>query len=77
MWFLVPKTDCMNVIGSNWVFRNKLDESRVITKNNARLVAKGYNQEDIDYDETFPHATRLESVRLLLAFACTSGFKLF
>jgi len=43
VWFLVPKTSEMNIIGSNWVFRNKLDEDGVITRNKARLVAKGYN----------------------------------
>ena len=43
VWFLVHKTDEMNIIGSKWVFRNKLDEDGVITRNKARLVAKGYN----------------------------------
>jgi len=78
VWFLVPKTTEMNIIGSKWVFRNKLDEDGVITRNKARLVAKGYNQEEgIDYGETFAPVARLEAVRLLLAFACMSGFKLF
>jgi len=68
----------MNIIGTKWVFRNKLDEAGVITRNKARLVAKGYNQEEgIDYRETFALVARLETVRLLLAFACMSGFKLF
>ena len=66
-----------NIIGCKWVFKNKLDESEVFTRNKARLVAKGYNQEDIDYGETFALVARLEAVRLLLAFACMSGFKLF
>ena len=78
VWFLVPKTAEMNIIGSKWVFRNKLNEDGVITRNKARLVAKGYNQEEgIDYGETFAPDARLEAVRLLLAFACMSGFKLF
>jgi len=60
------------------VFRKKLDESGVITRNKVRLVAKGYNQEEgIDYDETFAPVASLEAVRLLFAFACMSGFKLF
>ena len=78
VWFFDPKTDEMNIIGSKWVFRNKLDEAGVITRNKARLVSKGYNQEEgIDYGETFASVARLEVVRLFLAFACMSGFKLF
>ena len=78
VWFLAPKSDEMNIIGSKWFFRNKLDEVGVITRNKARLVVKGYNQEEgIDYGETFAPVARLEVVRLLLAFACMSGFKLF
>ena len=67
-----------NIIGCKWVFKNKLDESGVITRNKASLVAKGYNQEEgIDYGETFAPVARLEVVRLLLAYARLSGFKLF
>ncbi|XP_068501178.1 uncharacterized mitochondrial protein AtMg00820-like [Phaseolus vulgaris] len=78
VWSLIPKTAEMNVIGTKWVFRNKSDDSGVITRNKARLFANGYNQaEGIDYDETFALVERLEAVRLLLAFACMSGFKLF
>jgi len=68
----------MNVIGTKWVFRNKMDEHGVITRNKARLVAKGYNQEEgIDYNETYAPVARLEAVRFLLAFSCIKGFKLF
>jgi len=58
--------------------RNKINEQGIITRNKARLVAKGYNQEDgIEYDETYDPVVRLESDRLLLAFSCMSGLKLF
>jgi len=68
----------MNIIECKWVFKNKLDEFGVITRNKERLVAKGYNKkESIDYDETFAPVARLEVIRFLLAFACMSGFKLF
>ena len=78
VWTFVPRTNQMNVIGTKWVFINKSDDSGVITRNKAKLVAKGYNQaEGIDYDETFTLVARLEAVRLLLDFACMSGFKLF
>ncbi|GJW32429.1 retrovirus-related pol polyprotein from transposon TNT 1-94 [Tanacetum coccineum] len=59
-------------------FRNKLDENGIVSQNKARLVAQGYNQQEgIDYDETYAPVARLESIRILLAYACALDFKLF
>ena len=41
-WTLVPRLVDKNVIGTKWVFRNKIDENGEITKNKARIVSKGY-----------------------------------
>ncbi|GJX26440.1 retrovirus-related pol polyprotein from transposon TNT 1-94 [Tanacetum coccineum] len=55
-----------------------LRQNGVVSRNKARLVAQGYNQQEgIDYDETYAPATRLESIRILLAYACALYFKLF
>ncbi|GKA98456.1 retrovirus-related pol polyprotein from transposon TNT 1-94 [Tanacetum coccineum] len=68
----------MTIIGTKWVFRNKLDENDVVSRNKARLVAQGYNQQEgIDYDETYALVARLESIRILLAYACVLDFTLF
>ncbi|GJX44093.1 retrovirus-related pol polyprotein from transposon TNT 1-94 [Tanacetum coccineum] len=57
---------------------NKLDENGVVSRNKARLVAQGYNhQEGIEFDETYAPVARLESIRILLAYACARDFKLF
>lgn len=78
VWELVPKPSNKQVIGTKWVFRNKLDENGIIVRNKARLVVKGYNQEEgIDYEETYAPVARLEAIRLLLAFACLADFKLY
>nr|GEV45781.1 retrovirus-related Pol polyprotein from transposon TNT 1-94 [Tanacetum cinerariifolium] len=45
----------MTIIGTKWVFRNKLDENGIVSRNKARL----------------------ESIRILLAYACALDFKLF
>ena len=38
----------------------------------AYLVAHGYSQiAGVDYDETFAPVARMESIRILLALACT------
>ncbi|GKB08539.1 retrovirus-related pol polyprotein from transposon TNT 1-94, partial [Tanacetum coccineum] len=42
-----------------------------------RLVAQSYNQQEgIDYDETYAPVAKLESIRILLAYACALDFKL-
>ncbi|GJY17610.1 retrovirus-related pol polyprotein from transposon TNT 1-94 [Tanacetum coccineum] len=78
VWELVPNPMDMTIIGTKWVYRNKLDENGIITRNKARLVAQGYNQQEgIDYDETYASVARLESIIILLAYACALDFKLF
>ncbi|GJU09326.1 retrovirus-related pol polyprotein from transposon TNT 1-94 [Tanacetum coccineum] len=75
VWELVPQPKNMTIIGTKWVYRNKLDENGVVSRNKARLLAQGYNQQEgIDYDETY--ALVLETIRILLAYACALDFKL-
>ena len=79
VWSLVarPKGN-HNVIGTKWVFKNKQDEHGQVTRNKARLVAQGFTQiEGLDFGETFAPVARLESIRILLAFASHHDFKLY
>lgn len=64
---LVPRHVGTNVIGTRWLYKNKYDEQRVVTRNKSRLVAQGYTQMGgVDFDETFAPVARLEYIRLLL-----------
>ncbi|XP_070013228.1 uncharacterized protein [Nicotiana sylvestris] len=77
VWHLVPRPKDKSVIGTKWVFRNKVDEDGTVTRNKARLVVQGYSQEEgIDYDETFAPIARLKAIRLLLAFVAHMEFTL-
>ena len=41
-------------------------------------MAQGYNQqEEIDYEETFPLVARLKVIRMLFVFACYKNFILY
>jgi len=78
VWDLVPKPPQKNIIGTKWVFRNKLNEQGEVTRNKARLVAQGYiKQEGIDYTETFAPVVRLEATRLLISYAFNHGIILY
>ncbi|XP_070049492.1 uncharacterized mitochondrial protein AtMg00820-like [Nicotiana tomentosiformis] len=78
VWYLVPEPSDRTLIRMRWVFINKLDEFGNATRNKARLVVQGYNQEGgIDYDETFAPDARLKAITILIAFASHMKFKLF
>nr|GEV33497.1 hypothetical protein [Tanacetum cinerariifolium] len=60
VWRLVPRPEGKSVIKTKWIFKNKKDESSLVIRNKARLVAVGYSQQEgIDYDETFAPTTFL------------------
>ena len=70
VWELVDRPNDHPIIETKWVFRNKLDEHGIVIRNKARLVTKGYNQEEgIDCEETYAHVARLEAIIMLLAFS--------
>nr|GFB81448.1 retrovirus-related Pol polyprotein from transposon TNT 1-94 [Tanacetum cinerariifolium] len=57
---------------------NKKDESSLVIRNKARLVAVGFSQQEgIDYDETFAPVARIEAIRLFLAYAAHKDFTVF
>ncbi|GJU73725.1 putative ribonuclease H-like domain-containing protein [Tanacetum coccineum] len=65
-------------IGTKWVYRNKKYERGIVIRNKARLVAQGYTQEEeIDYDEVFAPVSRIEAIRLFLAYASLKDFEVY
>ncbi|GJZ50086.1 retrovirus-related pol polyprotein from transposon TNT 1-94 [Tanacetum coccineum] len=67
---LIPRPDKVMVITLKWIYKVKLDELGGILKNKARLVARGYRQEEgIDFEESFAPVARLDAIRIFLAYA--------
>ena len=55
-----------------------MDKEGNVIRNKARLVVKGYCQEEgIHYEETFALVARLESVRIFLAYAAHENFEIY
>jgi hypothetical protein len=68
----------MNVIGTKWIFKNKQGVDGEIMRNKARLVAQGFSQvEGLDFEETFALVAHLKTIRILLAFTASKGFRLY
>jgi hypothetical protein len=70
VWELVERPSDHNIIGTKWVFCNKQDQDGIVARNKARQVAQGYTQIEVfDFGETYAPVTRLEAIRILLAYA--------
>ncbi|GKC74716.1 retrovirus-related pol polyprotein from transposon TNT 1-94 [Tanacetum coccineum] len=70
VWELVPRPDHVMIITLKWIYKVKLDELGDVLKNKARLVGRGYHQEEgIDFEESFAPVTRLKAICIFIAFA--------
>ncbi|GKB03446.1 retrovirus-related pol polyprotein from transposon TNT 1-94 [Tanacetum coccineum] len=68
-WELIPHPERVMIITLKWILKVKLDELGGVLKNKARLVARGYHQEEgIGLKESFSPVARLEAVRIFIAF---------
>jgi hypothetical protein len=73
-WELADLPAGYRAITLKWVFKLKKDEAGAVIKHKARLVARGFvQQEGVDFDDAFAPVARMESVRLLPALAIQEG----
>nr|GEW40976.1 putative ribonuclease H-like domain-containing protein [Tanacetum cinerariifolium] len=78
IWVLVDLPASKYAIGTKWILKNKRDARGIVVHNKAKLVAQGHQQEEgIDYDEVFAPVSRIEAIRLFLAFASYMGFLVY
>jgi hypothetical protein len=77
-WDMVYRPEGKNIIGSKWIFKNKLNEKGQVVRNKERLVCKGYAQiEGLDFDETFAPVAILEAIKIFIAYAFHKRFKVY
>ncbi|GJW46105.1 retrovirus-related pol polyprotein from transposon TNT 1-94 [Tanacetum coccineum] len=78
VWELVPRPDKVMVITLKWIYKVKLDELGGILKNKARLVARGYRQEEgINFEKSFTLVARLDAIRIFLAHAAHMNMSVY
>lgn len=74
VYTIVDRPEDKIIVTSKWVFKKKIGLSGKVEKYKARLVARGFMQEEgTNYGETYSPTVRQESIRLLLAMATSEG----
>nr|GEW41430.1 hypothetical protein [Tanacetum cinerariifolium] len=72
------EADFNNLESSIPVYRNKKYKKGIVIRNKASLVAQGHTHEEgINYKEVFAPVTRIEAIRLFLAYASFMGFMVY
>ncbi|GKA71676.1 retrovirus-related pol polyprotein from transposon TNT 1-94 [Tanacetum coccineum] len=66
------------IIALKWIYKVKLDEYGDVLKNKARIVAKGFRQEEgLDFEESFAPVARLEAIRIFIANAASKNMTVY
>ena len=74
---LVEPPKGRKIVGSKWVFKEKMGADGTTEHYKARLVAQGFSQKrGLDYDETFSPVVIMESVRSMTALAAKDNLLL-
>jgi len=69
-WEVCDLPEGRKAIGCKWIFKIKQRQDGTVDRFKARLVVKGYSQQEgVDYHETFSPVVSHESLRVLFAFA--------
>lgn len=74
-WILTPLPPSRSATACKRVFRIKENPDGSINRHKAKLVAKGFHQRlGYDYNETFSHAIKLVTVKLILTLLISGLF---
>nr|GFD26847.1 retrovirus-related Pol polyprotein from transposon TNT 1-94 [Tanacetum cinerariifolium] len=78
VWKLVPRPDCVMTFALKWIYKVNLDEYGDVLINKARLVVKGYHQEDgIDFEESFAPVAWLEAIRIFFSNTASKNMTIY
>ncbi|GKA55943.1 retrovirus-related pol polyprotein from transposon TNT 1-94 [Tanacetum coccineum] len=78
VWELVPHPDRVMITTLKWIFKVKLYELGGVLKNKARLVVRGYRQEEgIDFEESFASVARLEAIQIFITYVAHKNMTVY
>nr|GEY04836.1 uncharacterized mitochondrial protein AtMg00810-like [Tanacetum cinerariifolium] len=70
--------DKVMLIKLKWIYKIKADKFSEVLKNKARLVTKGFRQEEgINFEESFAPVARIEAIRIFVANTANKNMTIF
>jgi hypothetical protein len=76
-WDLVPLPKRRKLVKSRWVYKTKYAANGIVKRHKAQLVAKGFSQvEGIDYNETFAHVAKKNSIYFVLTLVASHRWEI-
>nr|GEX37831.1 copia protein [Tanacetum cinerariifolium] len=70
--------DISSTESTYWINKVKLDDYGDVLKNKARLVEKGYRQEEgIDFDESYAPVARIKAIQIFIANAASKNMTIY
>ena len=71
---VVDRPGSHQVITSKWVFKKKRGMTGAVEKYKAKIVARGFMQEEgVDCGDTYSPTVRFESIKMMLVVAASDG----
>lgn len=76
-WDVIDKPENCDVIDSKWVYRIKRENQGKVSNFKARLVARGFQQIGLLFEDIYSPVAKLNTFRLLLAISVNYGWVIF
>ncbi|GJW32862.1 retrovirus-related pol polyprotein from transposon TNT 1-94 [Tanacetum coccineum] len=78
VWELVSCPDKVMLIKLKWIYKVKTKEFSGVLKNKARLVSRGFRQEEgIEFEESFAPVARIKAIHIFVENAANKNMTIF
>eukprot|EP00468_Gymnochlora_sp_CCMP2014_P011504 CAMPEP_0167749862 /NCGR_PEP_ID=MMETSP0110_2-20121227/5657_1 /TAXON_ID=629695 /ORGANISM="Gymnochlora sp., Strain CCMP2014" /LENGTH=1396 /DNA_ID=CAMNT_0007635091 /DNA_START=3079 /DNA_END=7269 /DNA_ORIENTATION=+ len=75
-WNIIKRPPGAKLVGSRWIFKVKRTKTGSIERRKARLVARGFMQTGVPWEDRYAPTVRQSTIRLIISYASRNGMRL-